>query len=142
MKQGDVFNFNGEQYKLQSVETEWVRATKIKNGAPQRGRPAKLPRKEVELVFNPLLASTSSVSTPTDTTVTADTNVSAPTPKVKTPEEVEKDKEWIKNQLSELMQANGGVNFNDDEEEDEASTQVESEDSEPSREDLATLFEE
>lgn len=139
MKKDDVFTFtDGNSYKIQSIETEWVRATKLVNGKPQKGRPAKLARPLVEAVFNPLAGATSP-----DTTVTAKTSTQNTTEKSDEEKAVElaakeaDNKRFIAESLA-MMKEGGGVDLNkepgDDEITlpDEESTEVE---------DLSKVFE-
>lgn len=139
MKKDDVFTFtDGNSYKIQSIETEWVRATKLVNGKPQKGRPAKLARPLVEAVFNPLAGATSP-----DTTVSTKTSTQSTTEKSDEEKAVElaakeaDNKRFIAESLA-MMKEGGGVDLNkepgDDEITlpDEESTEVE---------DLSKVFE-
>lgn len=121
MQKDTVFKHtDGFDYKIQSIEQEWVRATKLVNGKPQKGRPAKLARPLVEAVFNPL----GLPAAPVTTAVTSTT--SAATPTAKNDEEVAKEqaakeadnKRFIAESLK-LMKDGGGVDLNKEPGDDE-----------------------
>lgn len=122
MKKDDVFTFtDGQSYKIQSLETEWVRATKLVNGKPQKGRPAKLARPLVEAVFNPHLAG----SVTSQTQGSAPAVVAATTPeksdKEKAAEQAAKEadnKRFIAESLA-MMKDGGGVDLNKEPGDDE-----------------------
>lgn len=145
MKKDDVFQFSdGNSYKIQSIETEWVRATKLVNGKPQKGRPAKLARPLVEAVFNPLgivpVATQSGVST-----VTSTTSATAPVEKTdeeRAAEQAAKDaehKRFIAESLA-MMKEGGGVDLNKEPGDDEIDLPDE-EVAESVTEDLSKVFE-
>lgn len=143
MKKDDVFTFSdGNSYKIQSIETEWVRATKLVNGKPQKGRPAKLARPLVELVFNPLAAQT---TTQTSATTTVKSTTAAAAPVEKSEEELATElaakeadnKRFIAESLA-MMKEGGGVDLNKEPGDDEITLP----DEEPTEvEDLSKVFE-
>ncbi len=140
MQKDVVFQLGDFSYKIQSIEQEWVRATKLVNGKPQKGRPAKLARPLVEAVFNPL----GLPAGPATTTVTSTT--SAATPVVKSDEEVAKEqaakeadnKRFIAESLK-MMKDAGGVDLNKEPGQDEISLPDEEVTAEV--EDLSKVFE-
>lgn len=139
---------DGFEYKIQSIEAEWVRATKLVNGKPQKGRPAKLARPLVEAVFNPLglpvvipVATQSGVST-----VTSTTSATAPVVNTETDAEAaakqaakEADNKRFIAESLKMMKDGGGVDLNKEPGQDEISLPDEEVTAEV--EDLSKVFE-